>query len=285
MSDPITSTIAQLLFRGIPALDFPNLVDDLCTSLREGPAGDCGLHWDHDDVAIFDLDNARIILGWSQPLPGRYAACLTIGVGAGESGDCQIGIASHQGTITRLLADRINDRYMSDRMLWQTSTETPTAEMIDAMIEALPGLDPTRLGPHTNAREFDRMLARYDAETAEQVSELAPEVPQRRPRPTRPQVPSYRTERPKRRASNDVASVANDSPATARPMVSEMRDIRAALAEAKAVSQPKKGPLQVLGLRLWRDRSGTGQIALLATGIAAVVGVQALLPTFAFAGL
>ena len=37
MSDPITSTIAQLLFRGVPSLDFPNLVDDLRTSLMEGP--------------------------------------------------------------------------------------------------------------------------------------------------------------------------------------------------------------------------------------------------------
>lgn len=283
MSDPITSTIAQLLFRGVPALDFPNLVEDLCTSLREGPAGDCGLNWDHDDVAIFDLDNARIILGWSQPLPGRYAACLTIGVGAGESGDCQIGIASHQGTITRLLADRINDRYMSDRMLWQTSTETPTAEMIDKLIDALPGLDPTRLGPHTSAREFDRMLARYDAETAEQVSELAPEVPQRRPRPKRPQVPNYRTERPKRRAMDEFAGPANDGPVTAHPMVAEMRDIRAALAEAKAGEQPKKNPLQALGLRLWRDRSGTGQIALVATGIAAAPGIAAWLPTLAAA--
>ncbi|MCP1170304.1 hypothetical protein [Limimaricola litoreus] len=282
MSDPITSTIAQLLFRSVPPLDFPNLVDDLRTSLMEGPTGACGLNWDHEDVAIFNLDNARIILGWSQPLPGRYAACLTIGVGADESGDCQIGIASHQGTITRLLADRINARYMSDRMLWKTSTQSPTAEMIDVMVEELPGFDPAWPGGNPDSCEFDRMLARYDAETAEQISELAPEVPLRQPRPRRPQPPAYRTERPKPQTRTDTATPANDIPAKAHPSTREMQRIRAALAETEQEAQAARAPRRLFGLPLWRARKGGS--ALVAASLAATLGSQLLQPALAAAG-
>ncbi|WP_282024840.1 hypothetical protein [Limimaricola cinnabarinus] len=280
MSDPITSTIAQLLFRGVPSLDFPNLVDDLRTSLMEGPTGTCRLDWDHEDVAIFDLDNARIILGWSQPLPGRYAACLTIGVGADESGDCQIGIASHQGTITRLLADRINARYMSDRMLWKTSTQSPTAAMIDSMVDELPGFDPAWPGGHPDSCEFDRMLARYDAETAEQVSELAPEVPKRRPRPKRPQPPTYRTERPKPRPRPDTATPANDISAALHPSALEMQRIRAALAETEQEAEAARAPRRLFGLPLWRGRGS----AFVAAGFAMTLGSQLLQPALGAAG-
>ena len=282
MSDPITSTIAQLLFRGTPPLDFPNLVDDLRTSLMEGPTGACKLHWDHDDVAIFTLDNARIILGWTQSLPGRYAACLTIGVGATESGNCRLGIASHQGTITRLLAERINARYMSDRMLWKTSGQSPTATMVDAMIEELPGVDPAWSGAHADMTEFDRMLARFDAETAEQISELAPEVPQRQTRPRRPQAPSYRTERPKVQPRPNLALPANDTPAIAQSSIEETQRIRAALAETEQEAQASGAPRKLFGLPLWRKRGGGS--ALVAASIALTLGSQLLQPALAAVG-
>ncbi|EYD71647.1 hypothetical protein [Limimaricola hongkongensis] len=264
MADPITSTIAQLLFRGAPDLDFPALVDDLRTALNDLPARDCALNWDHEDVAVFELDNARIILAYTQAMTGRYAACLTIGVGADETGDCQIGIASHQGTITRLLADRINARFMSDRMLWKTSARIASVEMIDELVDALPGLDPSRPGLHTSSAEIDRMLARYDAETAEQVSELAPEVPEGRPRrPRRPQRPGYRTERPKKRPAADRAWPANDAPAALHPMIEEMRRIREALRPTEEEAQAERQPRTLLGLSLarLRGRSGSAVVA------------------------
>ncbi|MGR3594226.1 MAG: hypothetical protein ACU0B9_01475 [Limimaricola soesokkakensis] len=264
MPDPITSTVAQLLFRAAPELDFPNLVDDLRTALNDGPARECGLNWDHEDVAVFDLDNARIILAYTQMLPGRYAACLSIGVGAAESGDCQVGIASHQGTITRLLADRINARFMSDRMLWKTSPRAASVEMIDAMIDELPGLDPARPGLHTTEHEIDRMLARFDAETAEQVSELAPEVPETRPlRPRRPERPSYRTERPKLRTTAERVRPANDMPAAAHPMVEEMQRIREALEPTQDEVRAERRPRSILGLSLpgLRKRSNSAAVA------------------------
>ncbi|MGR3466225.1 hypothetical protein [Limimaricola sp.] len=273
MADPITSTIAQLLFRGAPDLDFPALVDDLRTALNDLPARDCGLNWDHDDVAVFELDNARIILAYSQAMAGRYAACLTIGVGADETGDSQIGIASHQGTITRLLADRINARFMSDRMLWKTSARVASVELIDELVDALPGLDPSRPGLHTSSAEIDRMLARYDAETAEQVSELAPEVPEGRPRrPRRPQRPGYRTERPQPRRAADRTSPANDAPAGFHPMIEEMRRIREALRPTEEEARAERQPRTLLGLSLARLRGRSGN-AVVAGGLMLSLGL------------
>ncbi|MGX9855708.1 hypothetical protein ACR03S_09760 [Limimaricola variabilis] len=273
MSDPITSTIAQLLFRSGPDLDFPALIDDLRTALHDCPPRECGLRWDHEDTAVFELDNARIILAYTSDLHGRYAACLTIAVGADDSGDCQIGIASHQGTITRLLADRINARFQSDRMLWKTSSRSASVEMIDEAIEQLPGLDPTRAGPHAGEAEIDRMLARYDAETAEQVSELAPEVPTSRPRrPRRPQRPVYQTERPKPVRRKTVAPLpANDMPAASHPMIHEMRLIREALEPSEEEARAEQ-PRSLLGLALSKLRHRSAVAA--ATGLLAALVLQ-----------
>lgn len=274
MADPITSTIAQLLFRGSPDLDFPALVDDLRTALQDGPARAQGLKWDHEDVAVFEIDNARIILAYSQELIGRYAACLTIGVGADDSGDCQIGVASHQGTITRLLADRINGRFMSDRMLWKTSTEAASVEMIDRLIDQLPGLAPDRHALHDTDAEIDRMLARYDAETAEQVSELAPEVPASRPRrPRRPERPDYRTERPRLRPRAERAHPANDMPVTAHPMVEEMNRIRSALTPTEEEARAEQAPRSFLGQAMRHLRKRTGS-SVAAGGLLVTLGLQ-----------
>ncbi len=247
MSDQITSTIAQLMFRSCPVLDFPALVADLKAALEDCPARDCSLDWDHDDVAIFELDNARIFLSLASDLSGRYEACLTVGVGASDIRDSDSGIAAHQGAIARLLADRINTRFMSDRMLWKHSPQPATVELIDKMVEEISGDIPTHPGlPVTDAADLDRMLQRYDAETAEQTSELAPEVPARQTRPVRPQRPAYSTARPgtmRQRPANrfgmtpEPASPANDMPVVPHPMLAELREIRAALHDADAPSQ------------------------------------------------
>ncbi|SDE05854.1 hypothetical protein [Limimaricola pyoseonensis] len=270
MPDPITSTVAQLLFRSAPDLDFTALVADLRAALNDCPARDCGLSWDHEDIAIFELDNARIILAFTDRLPGRYGACLTIGVGADAGGSCDSGIAQHQGQIARLLADRINARFMSDRMLWKSSTEIASVELIDRMVDELPGLDPARPGLHTSPEDIDRMLARFDAETAEQVSELAPEVPARRPRPRRPQRPTYRTERP-RRLRPETAEVmpANDAPAMAHHTLREMYEIREALRDPDAPREPVRS---FFGLKLRRDGTRLRSAAIAAAGICATYG-------------
>ncbi len=281
MTDPITSTIAQLLFRSSPDLAFPALVADLKTALNDCPARDCGLSMDHEDIAVFDLDNARIILALSNKLPGRYETCLTIGVGAAVDAEAGVGIASHQGAIARLLADRINARFMSDRMLWKTSMRPATVELINGMVDALPGLDPSRPGLHADSSDLDRLLQRYDTETAEQTSELAPEVPARRPRPVRPDRPAFSTERPAKQQPRSRSatpkkletSVANDGPQMPHPMLEELRNVREALLDAK---MPSRGGVRAtfFGIRARREGSLVKNGTLAASGLSIMLSIH-----------
>ena len=62
MRDATTSTIAQLLFVKLPSLNFADLVSELDSALLRCPSLKRSITWDCDDVAMFDLDGARIVL-------------------------------------------------------------------------------------------------------------------------------------------------------------------------------------------------------------------------------
>ncbi|PYE85503.1 hypothetical protein [Pseudoroseicyclus aestuarii] len=187
MSGQSTSTVAQLLYRSAPALDFGRLVSDLELALHDGPSTKCELTWDYEDTAVFDLSGARILLALSPDLRGAYDTCLTISVGSPQLGEGELGgLAMRQGALARLIADRVSGRYPSDRIIWKQLAGPASPDLIDELVEALEAAQPSNSGFGPSAvDEFDRLLQRYDdtAKPAESKARRAKPRVQAAPRP------------------------------------------------------------------------------------------------------
>jgi hypothetical protein len=131
-----TSTVAQLLFTTAPDLGFARIVGDLDHALAAAGQKVRALIWDHDDIASFDLEGGRIMLGLTDGLPGRFAACLTVSVGDGPAAGSR-GIALRQSAISRMIADRIAERHPPDEMRWHEIPAVVDALVIDALVDAV----------------------------------------------------------------------------------------------------------------------------------------------------
>ena len=70
MDDAKTCAIASLLYAKRPLLNFAHIVGELHTTLRNCPHKLIRVSWDHEDLAIFDLDGSRITLGWAEAEEG-----------------------------------------------------------------------------------------------------------------------------------------------------------------------------------------------------------------------
>lgn len=177
MSDTST-TIAQLLYTKRPPMNFAHVVRELDAALLRCPADRRSLSWDCDDVAVFDLDAARIALGYADDLPGGYRACLSISVGHGPSSNhVSPPLLRRRASLCRLILDRISGRYPADEVVWHEQEEVTTAETIDRLLDQLPAPE---IVPPTTA-EFDRLMARLDdelrAREPEHESELFIQAP------------------------------------------------------------------------------------------------------------
>lgn len=160
---PMSNTVVQLLFTAPPALNFARLVADLGAAFRNCPAEGRRLEWDHDDLAILDVQGSRIVLGWTTDLGGAHRACLSVGVGYGPGAGTP-GLAVRQGTVARMIVERISGRYHPDAVLWHETAERLDADLIDRLTEAQePAPAPSTGQP---VADMARLKARIEAETA-----------------------------------------------------------------------------------------------------------------------
>ncbi len=148
-----TNTIAQLLFARTPVLDFPRLVGDLDAAFRNCPEEGRALRWDHDDLAVLDVQASRIILSFAADLSGAHAASLTVGVGYGP-GTGAPGLALRQSTIARMIVERIAGRHHPDTVLWQETAEALDETLLDRLTAAqdIRNAAPLRTDPRARAR-------------------------------------------------------------------------------------------------------------------------------------
>jgi hypothetical protein len=164
MSAASPSTLAQLLFSTPPTLNFADIVDELEAVLSRYPATNRALWRDGGDVAIFDLDGSRVVLGFTDTLAGPHVACLTVSVGTGPDVVGPGPLADRRTALCRKIADRLSTRYPYDSVVWHETPSPVTPDLIDKMIETLTtGGEPTRL-PQEPAVEIDRLLARMSVE-------------------------------------------------------------------------------------------------------------------------
>lgn len=242
MQNATTSTIAQLFFVRPPVLNFARLVADLNDGLRDCPVRDRSLTWDHDDIAIFDLEGSRITVSYVEDLDGPHTACLSLSVGFAEDADPSSPIGKRQSAIARVMVDRITARFPPDDVQWIETEAVVTSDIIDGLIELVHGKPPTP-DPRDNAVtplpdriapvDYDRIMGEFEGrlQMQRQLSE-AKNNTHRASRPTWGRLARYRR---RARATPVVApwqagiDIANTLPDLPRPDLSEAQMIRMAL--------------------------------------------------------
>ncbi len=171
MSESTTSTLAQLLFTAQPALNFAHVVSELDIALSRYPADRRSLSWDCDDVAVFDLDGSRIVLGYSDHLTGQHSACLTVSVGHGPKVAATAPLARRRSALCHKITDRLSSRYAIDEVVWHETDALVTPELIDKLLEKLPGEDSK---PIKRSEDIDRLMSRMSVELESRLTQPLP---------------------------------------------------------------------------------------------------------------
>jgi hypothetical protein len=212
-----TSTLAQMLFAGKPAINFAHVVRELDQALARYPSTQRSLSWDCDDLAIFDLDGARIVLSYADDLPGAKSACLTLGIGPGSAGHGASPLEANRAALCRKITDRLAERYEVDAVLWHDSDQPVTADLIDTLVSDL--AEAPNLAELSVGGSVERLLARMDAEMDSR--DTPPPMNFARPEPDSDLGPALLHGAP--------AHPANQTPDLPRPRNAELALIREAL--------------------------------------------------------
>ena len=137
MSVAATSDVTQLLYKVTPNLNLAQIVNDMCEAVSFASTPRPTPTWDCDDIAILDAENGRIIIGFSEKLPGAYLACLTIATGrlSGET----VGPTKTDDPFVawKSVADRLEHRFPCDAKRVQSLDQPLTPDLIDRVVDAL----------------------------------------------------------------------------------------------------------------------------------------------------
>lgn len=224
MSDASVSTIAQLVFADPQPLNFARVVGDLHTVLSRFRGQNLRIEWDCEDIAIFDLAEARIMLAWNDQ-PGKgYSACLSVSVGplpyAPPDTAVQVG---HESMCSRLI-ERLQARFPATAILWHQTDQPITSDLLDRLVDSLPAL--MELFPF---QEPDWMAEAMAEPAPPQASPEATPQPQARMQPEAPPPLPPRAPAPRRFVRGRKTMVANDMPHLPRMRNIELSRVRAAL--------------------------------------------------------
>jgi hypothetical protein len=225
MTSALQTTVVALFYALPPAINFARLVADLDSALAGLPHGERRITWDCDDVAMVDVDGARIVLAWADRLPGALQACLAVSVGPGPDSALPDRLSHRAAPLAQLIADRIATRMPPASIVWHTEEGVMTSDRLDIVTEALaaataaeavadmpaepieeaeaaPVAETVAAGPTPGLSDpaaLDRLMARMERElsAARAAATLAAEAPHQTAVEAAPPEPAEATEPPK----------------------------------------------------------------------------------------
>lgn len=137
MSAVLTCRVTQLLYVEAPHLNFAHVVGDLHTALAAPNLFPPILTWDCDDIALLDFNAGRVVVGFSEDLPGEHAACLTVAAGSLPTLDAPMLTEADQELLCQAVAERLERRYPCDARLDRSLDQDLTPDLIDHLVESL----------------------------------------------------------------------------------------------------------------------------------------------------
>lgn len=262
------STIAQLLYADMDAVDFARIVSELDVVLTRMRGDEVVISWDCDDLVTFDVPETRILLGWSEIGRRAFGGCLTVAVGPNPTAAATQARAEHEVLCSRLV-ERIQGRYTPNGVMWRQIEGAISADQVDDMVEALTAPAEQSLPPIDSILED---LSRADLQLAEaranqtdpravrepELSRLAmepvaAEAPATAPQPVAPRRAARKIDvKQAIRPSAAVTDAANDKPDLPLPKSAELARLREALypVEAEAEAQAAEKPVHSTQMRL-----------------------------------
>ena len=90
-----------------PQMIFARLVAFLGKALVGNLGDSPQVNWDHGGIAMLDIQGSRILLGYSAGLDGKFAACLSVGVGCGP-GNGTTTLAERHDTVSQMILNVFN---------------------------------------------------------------------------------------------------------------------------------------------------------------------------------
>ncbi len=163
MKTPVPSTIAQVLFETTETPNFAHIVAELEEVLVRHKADLLETAWDCNDLVFFDLDETRLALAYAEFPDEPVQACLTISVGPRWEAQ---HIEDDPGfdVLCSRIVERLQSRYMPLAVLWNQTDEEVSADLLDALTDALPM--PSALLPPIDALIDPLLQTADDAEAA-----------------------------------------------------------------------------------------------------------------------
>lgn len=139
MSAVLTSQVTQLLYRVTPILNFAQVVGDVRQAFAPQAGDPPSLTWDCDDIALLDFGAARIVIGFSDNLPGAHVASLTVAIGQSVLTDSPDVATTDQLLLCEAVAARLLQRFPSDAQKSQILSHAHplTSDLIDHVVDGL----------------------------------------------------------------------------------------------------------------------------------------------------
>jgi hypothetical protein len=139
MSAVLTSQVTQLLYQVTPILNFAQVMGDLRQFFAPKVGDPPILTWDCDDIALLDFGAARIVIGFSDNLPGPHVASLTLAIGQSVLANGADVVTNDQLLLCGAVAERLVQRFPCDAQRSQTLSHPHplTSDLIDRVVDGL----------------------------------------------------------------------------------------------------------------------------------------------------
>ena len=178
---PTRTTIGQLVYASMPAIDFRRLTADLDAALSGCNVGRISVAIERDGLALIDVGASRVGVALAAGLDRTGAAAVTVTVGHGPDPEGEASLARRQSVLARLIAQRIASRFPPIEILWSETAEVATPGTFERMREdlierrqiqselreereqAARSLPPVATEPNEVARMFARFEATLEA--------------------------------------------------------------------------------------------------------------------------
>lgn len=134
---PTRTTIGQLVYGSLPAIDFERLAADLDAALAGCDAGTIRVELEREGLALIDVGGSRVGIAVTAGLDRTGAAAVTVTVGHGPAPQGDMRLARRQSVLARLIAQRIASSFPPVETIWSETDEVVTPDSFDRMREDL----------------------------------------------------------------------------------------------------------------------------------------------------
>lgn len=131
------TTIGQLVYKKLPAIDFGRLTADLDAALAGCDAGRIRVALEREGMALLDVGSSRVGIALTRRVDASGAGAVTVTVGFGPDQGGDASLARRRSVLARLIAQRIAARFPPLEMIWTESDEVATPATFEMLRQAL----------------------------------------------------------------------------------------------------------------------------------------------------